>query len=109
MSLDVEIQYRDTQERYRTLAMYKIAVSEEELTGVESIEQKWLDLFAQAKHIDRSLVKVKKKFTVVSIPPYTKYTTVLKFQCCTIYPYSTFIMYGWTQYLAQCLCLTDHQ
>ena len=66
MSLDVEMQYRDIQERYRTLAMYKIAVAEEELTAVESIDQKWEDLFAQAKHIDRSLVKVKKKFTIVN-------------------------------------------
>ena len=66
MSLDVEIKYRDIQERYRTLAMYSITVTAEELEEVGGIEQKWLDLFAQAKHVDRSLVKVKKKFTVVS-------------------------------------------
>ncbi len=66
MSLEVEIQYKDIQERYRTLAMYNIAVPGEEVQRVESIEQKWLDLFNQAKHVDRSLVKVKKKFTIVS-------------------------------------------
>lgn len=66
MSLDVEIQYKDIQERYRTLAMYNIVVPEEEVQGVECIEEKWLALFDQAKHVDRSLVKVKKKFTIVS-------------------------------------------
>lgn len=66
MSLDVEMQYRDIQERYRTLAMYDIPVSQDETQRVESIQQKWEDLFVQAKQVDRSLVKVKKKFTIVS-------------------------------------------
>ncbi len=70
MSLDVEIQYKDIQERYRTLAMYNITVPEEEIQKVECIEQKWLDLFEQAKQVDRSLVKVKKKFTIVSLSNY---------------------------------------
>ena len=56
---------RDIQERYRTLSMYKLPVSEEELSVVDNIEEKWNDLFLQAKQVDRSLVKVKKKFTLV--------------------------------------------
>ena len=47
--------------------MYKIPVSEEEQTVVGNIEQKWKGLFLQAKDVDRSLVRVKKKFTKVAI------------------------------------------
>ena len=47
--------------------MYKITVPEEELVKADNIEQKWKDLFQQAKIVDRSLVKVKKKFTLVSV------------------------------------------
>lgn len=50
--------------------MYKITVPEEEVILVRNIEQKWLDLFQQAKHVDRSLIKVKKKFTLVSTWPF---------------------------------------
>lgn len=65
MSLDVEIQYRDIKERYRTLTMYKIPVSEDELELVVNIDEKWRELFLQARNVDRSLIKVKKKFTLV--------------------------------------------
>lgn len=56
---------RDNKERYRTLAMYKIPVPVQELTLVEKIEEQWRELFIQAKNVDRSLIKVKKKFTLV--------------------------------------------
>lgn len=45
--------------------MYKIPVTEAELTLVESIDDQWKELFLQAKNVDRSLIKVKKKFTLV--------------------------------------------
>lgn len=66
MSLEVEMRCRDIVERYRTLAMYKIDVTEEEEKLQSSISQKWTDVFQEAKMVDRSLVKVKKKFTLVS-------------------------------------------
>lgn len=65
MSLEVEIRYRDIKERYRTLNMYKIPVAEEEITMVENIDKRWEELFLQARSVDRSLIKVKKKFTLV--------------------------------------------
>lgn len=46
--------------------MYNIHVTDEELATAQGIEQKWMDLFTQAKHVDRSLIRVKKKFTLVS-------------------------------------------
>ena len=45
--------------------MYSIEVSEEELTVVDGLEQQWKDLFVQAREVDKSLIKVKKKFTIV--------------------------------------------
>lgn len=86
MSLDVEILYRflyyssggiqyavevlivycrDIQERYRTLTVYNITVPEEELEMVGGLEQQWKDLFTQGRQVDKSLIKVKKKFTLV--------------------------------------------
>ena len=56
---------RDIQERYRTLKVYDIVVSEEELQMVQGLEQQWKDLFVQGREVDRSLIKVKKKFTLV--------------------------------------------
>ncbi len=56
---------RDVQERYRTLAMYAMPIPEEEVKLAAGIEQQWKDLFAEARAVDRSLISVKKKFTLV--------------------------------------------
>ena len=66
MSLEVELRYRDIQERYRMLDVYQIPVDEEQVKMVQEIEPRWKDLFTEAKMVDRSLIVVKKKFTVVS-------------------------------------------
>ncbi len=66
MSLDVELRYKDIQEKYRTLLMYDIPVDEEEQLIAETINEVWMDLFQEAKTVDRSLVSVKKKFTVIT-------------------------------------------
>ena len=66
MSLDVEMRTRDIVERYRTLAMYSLPITTKEEKMVGSIEQRWTDVFHEAKMLDRSLVAVKKKFTIVS-------------------------------------------
>ena len=58
---------RDIQERYRTLRMYGIEVAQEELEMVASIEEQWRAVFSEARQVDRSLVAVKKKFTLVGI------------------------------------------
>ena len=66
MSLRVELKYRDIQERYRTLLMYQIPVTEEEAMEATDISRVWTDLTREAKMKDRSLVSVKKKFTIIT-------------------------------------------
>ncbi|XP_066511362.1 dynein axonemal heavy chain 10-like isoform X1 [Hoplias malabaricus] len=66
MSLSVEMRSVDIQERYRTLAMYNIQSTEEELQLVSHMENVWRDLFAESRQVDRSLGRVKKKFTEIT-------------------------------------------
>ncbi|KAM3867513.1 dynein axonemal heavy chain 10 [Diretmus argenteus] len=66
MSLTVEMRFTDIQERYRTLAMYKVEVAEEELDLVASIGQLWSDLFTESRQVDQSLGHVKKTFTEIT-------------------------------------------
>ncbi|CAJ1068269.1 LOW QUALITY PROTEIN: dynein heavy chain 10%2C axonemal [Xyrichtys novacula] len=63
MSLDVEMRLIDLKERYRTLAMYKLQVGEDELELVANIDQIWSDLCAESRQVDRGLAPVKKLFT----------------------------------------------
>ncbi|KAK2902109.1 hypothetical protein Q8A73_011855 [Channa argus] len=66
MFLDVEIRINDIKERYRTLAMYKVEVGEDELEVVAKIDQIWSDLFAESRQVDRGLTDVKKSFTQIT-------------------------------------------
>ncbi|XP_069565682.1 dynein axonemal heavy chain 10 [Brachyistius frenatus] len=66
MSLDVEMRINDIQERYRTLAMQKVQVGEDELELTANIGQIWSDLFTESRQVDRSLTGVKKSFTVTT-------------------------------------------
>ncbi|XP_048858906.1 dynein axonemal heavy chain 10 [Brienomyrus brachyistius] len=66
MSLSMEMHFIDIQERYRTLGMYKVAVTEEEMVLVGNIRQLWNDLLAESRQVDRSLGRVKKKFTEIT-------------------------------------------
>nr|XP_057927446.1 dynein axonemal heavy chain 10-like isoform X3 [Doryrhamphus excisus] len=62
MSLNVKLSITDIEERYRTLAMYKVEVGEEEKQEMENISQIWSDLFTESKRVDRSLTNVKISF-----------------------------------------------
>ncbi|XP_047187874.1 dynein axonemal heavy chain 10-like [Scophthalmus maximus] len=66
MSADVEIRFIDIRERYRTLAMYKVEVGEDELELVASIGQIWSDLFTESRQVDRCLTNAKKSFTQIT-------------------------------------------
>ncbi|KAL2092820.1 hypothetical protein ACEWY4_012618 [Coilia grayii] len=66
MSLVVEMRFTDIQERYRTLTMYDVEVSEEELEQAASIGKLWNELFTEARRVDHSLGKVKKTFTEIT-------------------------------------------
>ena len=73
MSLSIETRYRDIQERYRTLSMYKIPVPVEEANEASGISTVWSDLSREAKMVDRSLVSVKKKFTIITKDEVTEF------------------------------------
>nr|XP_015221526.1 PREDICTED: dynein heavy chain 10, axonemal [Lepisosteus oculatus] len=66
MSLVVEMRFTDIQERYRTLGMYGVQVTEEELELSRNIRQIWHDLFVESRQVDHSLGRVKKTFTQIT-------------------------------------------
>lgn len=45
--------------------MYNIVVPQEEVEMAAGIEEKWKNVFTQARQLDKSLISVKKKFTLV--------------------------------------------
>ena len=57
---------RDIQERYRTLAMYKQPVTEDEEQWSGELETQWRELAAKARQRDRDIIPDKRRFTVVS-------------------------------------------
>ncbi len=57
----------DTGERYRTLIMYKIEVTEEEKSILESLSPKWEALFISTKHRDVGLTIIKEHFTDITV------------------------------------------
>uniref|UniRef100_A0A8C9TU55 Dynein axonemal heavy chain 10 n=1 Tax=Scleropages formosus TaxID=113540 RepID=A0A8C9TU55_SCLFO len=66
MSLSVETRFTDIQEKYRTLGMYSVVVTDEELELAGSIACQWSDLLAESRCVDRSLGRVKKTFTEIT-------------------------------------------
>ncbi|XP_030648846.1 dynein heavy chain 10, axonemal [Chanos chanos] len=66
MSLTVELRIADIQERYRTMALYNVETTEEELELAANIGNIWSELFAEAKQVDYSLTTVKKTFTEIT-------------------------------------------
>jgi len=60
--MDIELDYIDLGERYRTLQLYSIEVSEADQGRVGVLSVKWSELELLAETTDTSLVKVKKKF-----------------------------------------------
>lgn len=47
--------------------MYSIAVPQEEVEMAAGIEEKWSNVFTQSRQVDKSLISVKKKFTLVRV------------------------------------------
>lgn len=63
-SEEVELQYRDIIESYRTLKMYHIEVEPSEHTRANNLPQEWEQMIAMAKMTDRKLIPVKEKFSI---------------------------------------------
>ena len=61
-SEDVEMQYRDVIEAYRTLLMYKIEVNHADVLSANALPDVWEALLLEAKRVDDELIPVKVKF-----------------------------------------------
>ncbi|KAI7812536.1 putative dynein heavy chain 10 [Triplophysa rosa] len=73
MSLSVEMRVSDIQERYRTLSMYNVEVIEEELQLSANIGNMWSGLFMESRQVDRSLGKVKRTFSEITLKQTEEY------------------------------------
>jgi dynein heavy chain len=66
MTLDIELEILDINERYRTITRYSINVPSEELTNAMTIEEKWKKIYVDSRTRDLRLVDTKEKFRVVT-------------------------------------------
>ncbi|CBY09982.1 unnamed protein product [Oikopleura dioica] len=73
MSMEVEFQLDDIDERYRTLLMYRgeMTKPEEELLG--EIRKIWADLIYRSKCVDVELTPIKRKFTAITLEEITDF------------------------------------
>lgn len=74
----VEEAIRDVHERYRTLEMYKMEVTFEELDTLATLEPSWSSLFISSKHRNVGLTIVKDKFTEITIDQINDFGVKLK-------------------------------
>ncbi|ETN24636.1 hypothetical protein PPTG_00868 [Phytophthora nicotianae INRA-310] len=66
MGMEMELEYADIIERYRTLQTFNIAGDPAEFKKAFSLEQRWKDLYIASKTKDLRLVKVKDQFRGVT-------------------------------------------
>jgi dynein heavy chain len=62
----VEEQIREIKERYRTLVMYGLEVTQEEKDTLAIIQEMWDSLFISSKHRDVGLTVIKERFTEIT-------------------------------------------
>ncbi|XP_006894689.1 PREDICTED: dynein heavy chain 10, axonemal [Elephantulus edwardii] len=74
-SLIMELRYRDVQEKYRTLAMYNVAVTDAEKDMVDNIENRWLALLNESVNVEHTLGSIKGIFTEITR------SEILNFRC----------------------------
>lgn len=78
MGMDIELNYLDTMERYRTLQQYDIPVPADEMAKAQDIASRWQALFIEAKTKDLCLVKVKDQFREVTKQQAVEFHQALK-------------------------------
>ncbi|KAH6585239.1 hypothetical protein BASA61_006967 [Batrachochytrium salamandrivorans] len=62
-SEEIELQYRDVMEGYRTLKMYQIDVDASDMDSADNLSFQWEEMLERAKKVDNALITVKEKFT----------------------------------------------
>merc|ERR1711871_635441 len=65
-SMDMELQYADVIERYRTLERHSVNIEAHELELAHSLAEKWRELYVFARTKDLRLAKVKEDFRAVT-------------------------------------------
>ncbi|XP_042636525.1 dynein axonemal heavy chain 10 [Orycteropus afer afer] len=65
-SLVMELRYRDVLERYRTLAMYNIFLTDAEKELAGKIESMWSSLFNESLNVEHALGGIKRTFTEIT-------------------------------------------
>lgn len=68
----------DVKERYRTIEMYKIEVTNEEKEILQLLEPTWASLFMSSKHRDVGLTIIKEKFTEITVDQISDFGVKLK-------------------------------
>lgn len=77
-SLDVELEIRDIQERYRLLRLHQFYVSPAESARVMGIMSSWKQLLDSARVKEKSLGSVKRKFTKTTQEEIRKFALVVE-------------------------------
>lgn len=65
-SMNMEIEYLDLEERYRTRELYNVPNDEDELKEARAVRYAWSELLEETERVDESLEEVKVKFTAIT-------------------------------------------
>lgn len=73
MSMEMEIDFQDVIEKFRTLRMYNVSIKKTDGDLVDTIENMWQDLVLESHKRDASLVHVKARFKNLTRKEVTKF------------------------------------
>ncbi|KAK3269901.1 Dynein heavy chain cytoplasmic, partial [Cymbomonas tetramitiformis] len=73
-SMNMEIEYNDLEERYRTRDLYNVPNDEEEAKEARNIRNLWSELLIETDRVDDSLEEVKAKFTEITMNQVAEFT-----------------------------------
>jgi len=66
MAMQMEIDYTDLEERYRTRSLYNLKQDEDEVADAYSVRVRFKELLIEADRVDDSLEETKEKFTEIT-------------------------------------------
>ena len=66
MSLEVEITYREIEERYRTLQMYGLKIESKQVEAARALPDRWTAIFKRSKEVHFRVTPLKEKYTEIT-------------------------------------------
>ena len=66
MSLEVEITYREIEERYRTLQMYGLKIEKKQVEAARALPDRWTAIFKRSKEVHFRVTPLKEKYTEIT-------------------------------------------